>query len=91
MPELDPGMTKRRWDPEGGVRAHNERIHRESKFADEHKKLPFSFSKPSRHKKSKTVKCGECGHVVSVPKNTIGMICNECKKYVSVEEVVVND
>ena len=27
--ELSPGVTKRRWEPEGGINKHNERIHRE--------------------------------------------------------------
>lgn len=85
MPELSPGSTNRRWEPEGGVKKHNERIHRENKVD---KNLPFSFSKPQRPKKSKKARCTKCGHITFVPKNTVGMICFNCKKYATVEEVV---
>lgn len=87
MSKLNPGSTERRWDPPGGVKKHNEKIHRESKFVDDNKNLPFEFSKPYKHKKSKTVKCLNCGYITSVPINTVGMVCHECKKYSSVEEV----
>ena len=91
MPELDPGMTKRRFEPEGGIRRHNERIHHESRFVDHHKNLPFTFSKPAGVKKSKAVECTNCGYTTSVSKNTVGIICPACKKYAPVREVVVND
>lgn len=84
MAELSPGSTGRRWEPEGGVRNHNERIHRESKIATDHKNLPFEFSKPKNSGKTKVVRCKKCKHVTSVPKNTVGMICDACKKYVGV-------
>ena len=87
MAVLDPGATKRRWEPEKGIGKHNERIHRESRATDVNKNLPFKFSKPSRHKKHNAVKCGECGYETSVPENTVGMICIKCNKYVNVEEV----
>jgi hypothetical protein len=85
--ELSPGATKRRWEPEGGVRRHNEKIHRESRYANEHKNLPFKFSKPPKSKRQMTVECVECGYMTHVSVNTVGMICNECKAYVSVKEV----
>lgn len=91
MPELDPGMTKRRWTPEGGVQRHNERIHHDSRLVDHHKNLPFTFSKPTRAKKSKLVECTNCGYTTSVSKNTVGMICHRCKKYVTVKGVVKDD
>ena len=87
MAVLDPGVTKRRWEPEKGTRKLNERIHRESKSVDDHSNLPFTFSKPSKPKRHNAVECKDCGHMASVPVNTVGMICTECKKYVSVEEV----
>lgn len=90
MPELDSGMTKRRFEPEGGVRKHNERIHRESRLVDHHRNLPFTFSGPPRTKKFKTVECANCGYTTCVSKNTVGMICNQCKKYVAVEGVIAN-
>jgi len=84
MPYTGPG-AERRWEPEGGVGQHNERIHRESKFTDDHKNLPFEFSKPARSGKYVGAFCKNCGRVVSVSKNTVGMICPSCNSYVSVE------
>ena len=43
--ELSPGSTKRRWIPEGGEQRLRDRIHKESKFVDDHKNLPFTFAK----------------------------------------------
>jgi len=87
MAILDPGVTKRRWEPEEGTRKLNERIHRESKSVDDHSNLPFTFSKPKKPKRHNVVECKECGHLASVPINTVGMICAECKQYVTVEGV----
>lgn len=85
MAELNPGSVGRRWIPNGGLEKHRHKIHRDSRFADEHKNLPFKFSKPSRAKKTMSVKCPNCGRVTSVPVDTVGMICSKCEKYVSVE------
>jgi hypothetical protein len=84
MPYAGPG-SGRRWEPEIGTQKHNERIHKESKFADDHKNLPFEFSKPVRFGKSKDVFCKNCGRGAAVPKNTIGMICPSCKTFVLVD------
>jgi hypothetical protein len=85
---LPPG-TPRRWEPEGGVQRHNERIHRESKYADTHKDLPFTFRKPPKAKGRNTyVQCDNCGYITSGSTATVGMICPECNKYSSVTEVV---
>jgi len=86
--ELSPGVTPRRYTPPGGEKQHRERIHRESKFADEHKNLPFSFSKPVKPKRHKFVECDSCGSIFYVPVNTVGVVCRECKKFSSVSEVV---
>jgi DNA-directed RNA polymerase subunit RPC12/RpoP len=85
--ELSPGSTPRRWEPEGGVRKHNERIHRESNFADQYKNLPFSFSKPRKSGRKEYMACTNCGHIVHLSVNTVGIICNECKTYNEVKEV----
>lgn len=86
--ELAPGATPRRYEPEAGIRKHNERIHRESKYADDNKNLPFSFRKPSKAKGSPAyVQCNNCGHVVHASKVTVGIICPECKKFSTVTEV----
>jgi len=87
--ELTPGATPRRYEPSGGTQRHNERIHRESKYADTHKNLPFEFSKPPKlTSRSKYIKCDSCGYITSASINTVGMVCPECKKYSSVTEVI---
>lgn len=85
--ELSPGSTPRRWEPEGGLKKHRERIQRESKFADENKNLPFTFSKPKRPKRQSFFECENCGRVISAPVNTVGVICNGCKQFTKVKEV----
>jgi uncharacterized OB-fold protein len=87
MPELSPGSVGRRWIPEGGIQNHRDKIHRDSKFADDNKNLPFTFSKPRRTTRSIVVRCKNCGYVTSVSKNTVGMICVQCEKYSNVEEI----
>lgn len=87
--ELSPGATKPRYEPEGGWKKHKERIHRESNTLDK-KNLPFTFSKPTRPKRQTLVRCLNCGNIVYVPVNTVGMVCGCCKKYSGVE-VIEND
>jgi hypothetical protein len=53
--ELPPG-TPRRYEPVSGIKAHNNKIHKESKIAD-NKNLPFTFSKPRKSGRSITFKC----------------------------------
>lgn len=90
--ELTPGATPRRYEPAGGLKNHRERIHRESKSADDHKNLPFTFKKPSKPKgRSTYVKCDNCGYIASGTTATVGMICPECNKFSTVTEVVEDD
>jgi len=85
---LDPGSTPRRYEPESGIKKHNERIHRESRYVDEHKKLPFTFSKPPKPKgRSALVSCDNCGFVTSGTTATVGIVCRNCKKFSTVTEV----
>ena len=87
---LDPGATGRRYEPEGGVNKHNERIHRESKRTDEYKNLPFSFSKPPKPKgRSNLISCDNCGYITSGTTATIGIVCRNCKKFSTVSEVKI--
>ncbi|RLI62846.1 MAG: hypothetical protein DRO67_06765 [Candidatus Asgardarchaeum californiense] len=86
MAELPPG-SPRRWIPEGGLQKHRERIHKESKFADDHKKLPFTFSKPQRPKKTNLFECSECGREFYAPINTVMCICPDCKKVTKARKV----
>lgn len=75
----------RRWVPEGGLQKHRDKIHKESKVAD-NKNLPFTFSKPIR--KSYTLfECVECGKVISASKNTYMLACSECKKLTKVRKI----
>lgn len=87
MGELGPGTTDRRWIPEGGLQRHRERIHRESKFADDHKNLPFNFSKPPKSRGQAWFRCVECNREFSAPKNTIMCICPQCKKTTRAERL----
>lgn len=80
-------MTDRRWVPEGGIKRHNEKIHRESKIADDYKNLPFTFSKPPRNKRHERFECVECGRLISASVNTIMCVCSVCKKITKVERV----
>jgi hypothetical protein len=85
---LDAGTTPRRYEPECGVNKHNERIHRESKYADTHKNLPFTFRKP--HKpigRSTYLRCDNCGKPYRGTTATHGIICNGCHKFSTVSKV----
>lgn len=72
--------------PEKGLRKHQEKIHRESKIADQ-KNLPFTFSGPKRSGKQIWFRCVECDHVFLASKNTVMVICRECKKLTKVERI----
>lgn len=85
--ELSPGATPRRYEPPGGIKKHNARIHKESKIADS-KNLEFTFRKPPKPKGRTTyVKCDNCGYITSATTATAGIICPECKKFSTVSEV----
>lgn len=86
--ELTPGVTGRRYEPIGGEKNHNKRIHRESEFSDKHKDLPFTFSKPKKSGRSKVWACSNCNNVVYANINTKGIICSSCKTYAAVKEVI---
>jgi ribosomal protein S27E len=88
---LPAGSMGRRYEPECGVGKHNERIHRESRYADEYKNLPFSFRKPFKPKgRSAYVQCNNCGHITLGTSVTVGIICSECKKFSVVTEVEID-
>ena len=84
-----PAGSPRRYEPEGGVRKHNERIHKESRYVDEHKNLPFTFRKPPKFKgRPACVECDNCGHVTNGSTTTVGVICKDCGEFSTVSEVV---
>ena len=86
--ELTPGSTSRRYEPESGLRKHNERIHRESKRSDNYQNLPFTFRKPQKPKgRSNYIRCDNCGHITSGTTITVGIVCNECNKFSTVTEI----
>lgn len=85
--ELTPGATPRRYAPAVGIKKHNERIHRESKWVDDNKGLPFSFSKPKKPARGIVVKCLNCSKLTHATINTVGIICTGCNTYSRVEEI----
>jgi rubrerythrin len=88
--ELPPG-TPRRYEPTGGVGKHNERIHKESRYADTHKNLPFTFKKPLKPVgRSTAIQCNNCGYVTSGTTATVGIICPDCGKFSTVSEVNID-
>ena len=90
--ELRPGATDRRWEPEEGVSNLNKRIHKESKFADDNKNLPFTFSKPFKSKsRPSIVECNNCGNIIMGTLHTVGIICRKCGKFSKVSEVKHDD
>jgi ribosomal protein S27E len=87
---LDPG-SPRRFEPTLGLKKHNERIHKESKQATDYKNLPFSFRKPPKPKgRHAYLQCDNCGHITTGSTATVGIICNNCKKFSTVTEVDIN-
>lgn len=91
MGELEPGTTGRRYEPAEGVNNLNKRIHKESEYTDRNKNMPFTFSKPKKAKRSVVRICSNCKRLVSVNKDTVGIICRYCKEYASVEEVYIEE
>jgi rubrerythrin len=83
---LSPGVTPRRYEPAIGEKKHRERIHKESKIAD-NKNLPFNFSKPKKAGRQNYFQCVNCGYTFSASINTVGVVCNECKKFSICKEV----
>lgn len=73
------GSGTRRWIPEGGIQKHNERIRKESKHADQ-KNLPFTFSRPPRRTCHDYFECVGCGNIMSLPRNSIMVVCSGCKE-----------
>ena len=84
--ELSPGSTPRRYEPTGGISKHNARIHKESKQLDT-KNLPFSFSKPRKAGRQRNVVCNKCGTHYRLSVNAVGVICNACNQYCSLEDI----
>ena len=89
--KLEAGATSRRYEPSGGLAKHNKKIHTESEYADNYKKLPFSFSKPDTLKRTIVKLCGNCEEPVSVHTNCVGLICRNCKQYANVIEVELDE
>ena len=87
--KLPAGETPRRYEPVGGIKKHNEKIHRESAQMDKHGNLPFTFSKPYKAMAARPsgVCCDNCGYAHRGTVNTIGMICSNCNTYSSVSQI----
>ncbi len=85
--QLDPG-SPRRYEPASGLKKHNEKIHKESRYATEYKNLPFTFRKPIKPKgRNAYLRCDNCGHITSGSSATVGVICNSCNQFSTVKEV----
>jgi rubrerythrin len=66
---------------EKGTKAYKEKIHRESKYAKDHKNLPISFSKPKKQKAQNILFiCLECGHEMFITEDTLFIVCSACNK-----------
>ena len=89
--ELPPGEVERRYEPVGGLKKHNDRIHKESSYADSNLNLPFSFSKPKKIGRREAKRCSNCGSLIYTSINTVGFICKSCGKYAKAERVDVDD
>jgi hypothetical protein len=69
-----------------GSKKYSEMIARSSRDAEK-KNLPFTISKPNKTSvSSMTCWCPECGRVSSLSKNTVMVVCCDCKKLYSVTE-----
>ena len=82
---LSPGRG-RRWEPEIGVKKHNEKIHKESKAAED-KNLPFSFRKPKKPLGSSSIVfCPHCDRFISISSVTAAVICSGCGKFFKIDK-----
>jgi hypothetical protein len=69
------------------TRQKREKIHKESKFSDEFKKLPFKFSKPRFPKFDPwEYECPKCKHSFTLGRHTRMIICGACKHLFEIEE-----
>ena len=89
--ELSAGEVGRRYEPEGGLKNHRERIHKESAYADSNLNLPFEFSKPKKSGRQELKRCYECGEAIYTSINTVGFICKNCGKFVTAERIDEDD
>lgn len=63
-----------------GTKAYREKIHKDSKFIDDHKNLPFTFSKPKKSKASNILFiCPGCEKELFITEDTLMIICEHCK------------
>lgn len=70
---------------------HKEKIHRESKFADDHKNLPFTFSKPKKSKPNRDVyQCGKCDRIIRMDASRTHAIACRCGNFMVIDKGEVN-
>lgn len=73
------------------TKSHKEKIHKESKFADNNKNLPFEFSKPKKSKPNRDVyQCDKCDRVIPMDASRTCVIVCVCKNFMIVEEARIN-
>ncbi len=73
------------------TKGHKEKIHRDSKFADNNKDLPFTFSKSKKSKPNRDVyQCSKCERVIPMDASRTHAIVCRCNNFIVVEEVMIN-
>lgn len=76
---------------EKGTAAYKQMISDHNKNLDKYSNLPYAIGKPTKRSspiRDVYVKC-LCERVYAVNKNTCGIECNACKKYVSVSDLTI--
>jgi hypothetical protein len=64
-----------------GTKEYRKKIHKDSKFADDYKNLPYKFSKPKKDKaRNICFTCVECGNEMFITEDTLLVICSICNK-----------
>lgn len=98
--DMEFGLTSRESSPHReapnkhtrGSKKYLEMVDKGSKAADR-KNLPFTFGKPKKEGKLGVFcSCPSCGKVSNVSKNTIMLVCADCKTMYSITpEVIISE
>lgn len=73
------------------TKKRREQIHKESKFAGDHKNLPFTFSKPKKPTPHRDIyQCEECGHILHISASRTHAVICRCNNFIIIEEDKIN-
>lgn len=73
------------------TKAHREKIHKESKFADDNKNLPFTFSKPKKPKPNRDAyQCSECSRIIPMDAPRTHAIACRCGNFMVIDKDKIN-